>query len=82
MATINVQDLATELNTTPRVARKFLRSVTPAEEQPGKGKRWSIEKRQVRSLKKQFAEFDTEVTAAAPTDPTPSDDSSPIESDD
>ena len=62
MATLNIQDLSAELGTSPRTARKFLRSVTPVEEQPGKGKRWSIEKRQVRSLKKQFEQFESEHT--------------------
>lgn len=60
MATINVTDLATELGTDPRTARKFLRSVTPADEQPGKGGRWSIEKREVRSLKSKFTKFQSE----------------------
>ncbi len=57
MATINIQELSEALNTTPRTARKFLRSVTPVEDQPGKGSRWQIEKRQVRTLKKQFEEY-------------------------
>lgn len=61
MAQITVADLATELNTDGRTARKFLRSITPKDAQPGKGSRWSIEKRDVRSLKSQFAKF----TAAA-----------------
>ena len=54
MATITVTDLATELNTDARTARKFLRSVTPSEEQPGKGGRWQIEKRDIRSLRSKF----------------------------
>lgn len=68
MATINIQELAETLETTPRTARKFLRSVTPADEQPGKGGRWNIEKRQVRSLKKQFQEFNTQPAADVPED--------------
>lgn len=63
MATINIADLATELNTDPRTARKFMRSVTPADAQPGKGSRWSIEKREVRSLKSKFAKFAAEAEA-------------------
>lgn len=75
MATITVTDLATELGTDGRTARKFLRSITPKDEQPGKGSRWSIEKRDVRSLKSQYAKFtaaqaqaklDREATAEAP----------------
>ena len=48
---------AIELTTDARTARKFLRSVTPADEQPGKGSRWAIEKRDIRSLKSKFAKF-------------------------
>lgn len=57
MATINIADLATELNTDARTTRKFLRSITPKDAQPGKGSRWSIEKRDVRSLRSQFTKF-------------------------
>lgn len=57
---LNVNELAEQLDTTPRIARKFLRSVTPVEEQPGKGGRWSIPKSKARSLKKAFTEFQHE----------------------
>jgi hypothetical protein len=57
MATINVQELATELNTDGRTARKFLRSITPKDAQPGKGSRWAIEKKDLRSMKSQFTKF-------------------------
>jgi len=60
MATINVTELAEKLETTPRTARKFLRSITPVEEQPGKGGRWSIQKAQVRSLTKKFQDYQDE----------------------
>lgn len=63
MATINIADLATELGTDPRTARKFMRSITPAESQPGKGGRWGIEKREVRSLKSKFAKYAADVEA-------------------
>ena len=56
-ATITVADLAVALDTDPRTARKFLRSITPKENQPGKGSRWSIEKKALNSLKKQFATY-------------------------
>lgn len=75
MATITVTELATELTTDARTARKFLRSITPADAQPGKGSRWSIEKRDVRSLKSKFAKFEQGVAdakasrEAAPRDP-------------
>jgi hypothetical protein len=57
MTAINVTELATELGTDPRTARKFLRSITPKENQPGKGSRWSIEKKSLASLRKQFATY-------------------------
>lgn len=57
MAAITVSDLATELGTDARTARKFLRSVTPKDDQPGKGSRWSIEKKDLRGLKKKFTAF-------------------------
>lgn len=60
MAQITVTELAEQLETSPRTARKFLRSITPKEEQPGKGSRWHIEKRDVRGLVKKFATFQTE----------------------
>lgn len=62
MATINIQDFAAALEANPRTVRKFLRSVTPVENQPGKGGRWQIEKKNLRSLKKQFETFLVEHT--------------------
>lgn len=62
MATINIAELATTLDASPREVRKFLRTVTPADEQPGKGGRWAIEKREVRSLTKKFAAYREERT--------------------
>lgn len=57
-------ELATELGTDAKTTRKFLRSITPKDEQPGKGSRWSIEGRRVRSLKSQFARWDAAQKAA------------------
>lgn len=57
MAQITASELATELDTDSRTVRKFLRAVTPKDAQPGKGSRWSIEKKQLRSLRTQFAKF-------------------------
>ena len=57
-------ELAAELDTDAKTTRKFLRSITPKENQPGKGARWSIEGRQVRSLKSQFARWDAAQKAA------------------
>lgn len=55
--TMTPADLATELGTDARTVRKFLRSITPKENQPGKGSRWSIEKKQLRSLRSKFDKF-------------------------
>jgi hypothetical protein len=77
MATIlNVTELAETLDTTPRTARKFLRSVTPVEEQPGKGGRWQIKKADVRSLAKKFKEYQDEHMR---TPEVPEDDESEVE---
>lgn len=60
MATINISEFATIIEATPRDARKFLREVTPDDAQPGKGGRWAIEKRDVRSLTSKFTKWDAE----------------------
>jgi hypothetical protein len=54
--------LATEFGTDSRTMRKFLRSITPKTEQPGKGGRWALPtaKREVASLRKQFAAWGEE----------------------
>lgn len=59
MATITATELATELGTTPREVRKFLRSDAKASESPtpGKGARYAIEKREVRALKTRYAKW-------------------------
>lgn len=54
MAVLTVSEFASTLEANPREVRKFLRSVTPADEQPGKGGRWSIEKRDARRLTKAY----------------------------
>lgn len=66
MATINIAELATSLDASPREVRKFLRTVKPLDEQPGKGGRWAIEKREVRSLASKFAKYREEAAQAAP----------------
>lgn len=60
MATMTVAEFASRIDTTPREARKFLRAVTPADAQPGKGGRWAIEARQVRSLASKFTKWQAE----------------------
>ena len=54
---LTATDLATELETTSREVRKFLRAITPKDEQPGKGSRWMIEKKTLRSLRSQHAKW-------------------------
>lgn len=56
MANITTAQFATELGTDGRTVRKFLRSITPKDEQPGKGSRWEIDgsKRSINTMKKNF----------------------------
>lgn len=70
MATITVQEFATAIDTDTRTTRKFLRSVTPKENQPGKGSRWAIEKREVAGLKKKFSAWDEARRTSAEEDAT------------
>lgn len=67
MAQITTAEFAAELGTDTRTVRKFLRSITPKDEQPGKGSRWVLEgnKREMAKSKKQFAEWTAAQTAAA-----------------
>jgi hypothetical protein len=59
-ATLTPKELAIKLDTDPKTARKFLRSITPREDQPGKGHRWTIEAKSVNTLKKAFHTWDEE----------------------
>ena len=58
-STLTPADLAAELGTDARTARKFLRSITPKDEQPGKGSRWALKgtKTAIAGYRKQFAAF-------------------------
>jgi len=75
---LTTADLATALDTTPRTLRKFLRSDASGIEGVGKGARYTIEAKQVRSLRSRFAKWDAEVqakrAAAADAAATPADD--------
>lgn len=57
--TITTTEFAAELETDARTARKFLRSITPKDEQPGKGSRWTIPgtKTNLNKMRKQFNEW-------------------------
>lgn len=59
MPTLSAKEAAIELDTDARTFRKFMRSITPKEEQPGQGNRYSIESKDIKKLKKQFEEFNT-----------------------
>lgn len=50
-------DIAAEFGTDARTVRKFLRSITPKENHPGKGSRWGIEKKNLRSMRTKFTAF-------------------------
>lgn len=58
MSTISTAELATELDTTPRTLRKFLRADARAagkgDTLPGKGSRYAIDRKSVRGLSKRF----------------------------
>lgn len=58
-ATMTPAEFAVEVESDGRTVRKFLRSITPKDEQPGKGARWALPgtKRDVARLKKQFSEW-------------------------
>ena len=54
--TLSAKELAQELNTDGRTVRKFLRAVVRAAgvENPGKGSRWEIDRKDVRKLRTHF----------------------------
>jgi hypothetical protein len=59
-ATLTPAQLATELGTDARTTRKFLRSITPKDAQPGKGSRWAIKgtKTEIAAMRKKFIAFE------------------------
>lgn len=68
MAAITTTELATELDTTPRTIRKFLRSPESGIASVGKGARYSIERRDIRALRSRFAKWDAARLAARADD--------------
>jgi hypothetical protein len=54
-------EFAVEVKSTGREVRKFLRSITPREDQPGKGSRWELAgtKRDITALSKKFESWKT-----------------------
>lgn len=67
MATMTPKEIAQELDTDPRTVRKFLRSDAKERgiETPGKGSRWAIEKRELRSMRTRFNKW---VAARTPSE--------------
>ena len=65
--TLTAKDLAGKLDTDPRTVRKFLRSDAKQNgtDTPGKGSRYAIEAKQVRSLQKRFDAWSAALDAAA-----------------
>jgi len=54
---LNAKELAKELGTDARTARKFLREVVPSEDQPGQGGRWTFTQKEVKKFKKRYEEW-------------------------
>lgn len=63
-------EIAVEFDSTGREVRKFLRKITPKDEQPGKGSRWAVpaNARELAKLRKQFDEWTAEKAAADEAD--------------
>jgi predicted transcriptional regulator len=56
---MNTTEIASELNTTPKTLRKFLRADLRERDIaiPGKGSRYSIERKELRGLKSRFSKW-------------------------
>lgn len=67
MATRTAKEIALEFGTTGRTLRKFLRSEEGKAMTVGKGQRWAIEAREVRSLRKRFAAWEAAKALPEPT---------------
>lgn len=65
-STLTPAEFAEQVDSDGRTVRKFLRSITPKDEQPGKGSRWQLPgtKREVTKLTKQFHEWEAAQQAA------------------
>ena len=70
-------EVAAEFGTTPRELRKFLRSEQGMNATVGKGKRWGIEKRQLRGLRTRFDAWSS--AKANDADEAPTTDEAPAE---
>jgi hypothetical protein len=65
---LSAKEAARELGTDARNFRKFMRAVTPKEDQPGQGNRYAIPKKRIPKLKAQFEDWSKPKQKAAPTD--------------
>lgn len=63
---ITPTEFAEQVGSDPKTVRKFLRSMTPRDAQPGRGHRWELPagKRNTTRLTKQFKEWSAEHTRA------------------
>lgn len=68
MATLTVKEAAIECNTDARTLRKFLRSTESPIAPVGKGSRYAIERKAMRSLKTRFTAWNDARTADATDD--------------
>ena len=71
MATLTVKETAIEIGTDARTLRKFLRSDASPIAPVGKGARYAIERKALRSVKTKFAAWDA---ARTPATDEPADD--------
>lgn len=69
--TMTPNAFAAMVDSNGREVRKFLRAVTPKDEHPGKGARWSMPstKRELNKLTKQFNAWREESAKPAPEEP-------------
>lgn len=65
MATHTTREIAEKFDTDPKTLRKFLRSPEGVGEKVGRGQRWAIEGKQIRSLKTRFKKWSEEHSTAA-----------------
>lgn len=68
MATLTVKETAIEVGTDARTLRKFLRSDASPIAPVGKGARYAIERKSLRSIKSKFAAWDAARTPATTDD--------------
>jgi len=54
---LSAKEAAIELGTDARTFRKFMRAITPKEDQPGQGNRYAIEEKDLKKLRKQFSDW-------------------------